>query len=182
MVRSNQLVSTGRKKGGTVTKSQSILRQSYVEKFMLKGYGVTKIASLKINNKKLGALDTISKDMDIIRSRWLDKDPEWFHRARLARIEAAQQLRQQLIRMNELIVELLDGKQNNKLFNTQEGIVSEETNEDLSKKLISAEATLTKIIISLYEIDADFDPEQYIDKKIQESINVKIKETTSAIS
>ena len=78
---------TEKSKGGKVTKSDSIVRQSHVERLMKMGYSLTQISSFKINGKILGAINTISKDMNIIRSRWLEMDPQWFHRARLASIK-----------------------------------------------------------------------------------------------
>jgi hypothetical protein len=136
---------------------------------MKMGYGLTRIAATKINGKKLGALETISKDMDIIRSRWLDMDPEWFHRARLARIEAKERLLEQMIRLGDLILDVKDGKYKTPL-------------ENKPKQLTYAESQLTTVISKLYEIDSDFDPEQYLDKRIQESVHVKIKEATTSTS
>ena len=104
-----QLESTERSKGGRVTKTQSIERQSHVERLMRMGYSLTKISSVTINGKKLGHIDTISKDMDIIRSRWHDMDPEWFHRARLARIEDKERLIEQLNRLGKSIIQITTG-------------------------------------------------------------------------
>lgn len=148
---------------GRITKSQIIIRQAEVEKLMKMGYGVTKIASMTLHGKKLGALDTISKDMDIIHSRWLASDLEWFHRASIARIEAKQRLLEQMTRLGDLILSL-------------NGM------EDSEKTLVYTESQLTTVISKIYDIDADFDPEQYIDKKIQESINVKIKKAETTTS
>lgn len=130
---------------------------------MRMGYGVTKIASMKINGKKLGALDTISKDIKIINSRWLESDLEWFHRASIARIEAKQRLLEQMTRLGDLILKLKDNKDNH-------------------KTLVYTESQLTTVITKIYEIDADFDPEQYVNKKIQESVDVKIKEAETTVS
>ena len=172
----SQLRTSEKSKGGIVTSAAAILRQSHVERLMKMGYSLTRITSTKVNGKKLGAVNTISKDMDIIRSRWLEQDPSWFHRARLARIEAVQRLTEQLVRMNELILQLKNGDYNNEIKSTKEGgaFVSE-SNADLPRKLTYAESQLTTIISKIYEIDADFDPEQYIDQKIRESINHKVK-------
>lgn len=174
---------TNHSKGGSVTKTETIQRQSQVERLMRMGYSLTKIAAVTINDKKLGEIHTISKDMDIIRSRWLDQDPEWFHRARLARIEAKDRLLEQLIRLNELIIELHNGNYNSKSYVTKDGdeVTTTDTFE-LPKKLTYTESQLTTVIKSIYEIDADFDPEQYLDKRIQESVHVKIKEATSTTS
>ena len=170
-------------KGGKVTKTQSIERQSHVERLMRMGYSLTKISSVTINGKKLGEIHTISKDMDIIRSRWLDMDPEWFHRARLARIEAKERLIEQMTRLGDLIIQIKNGDYNSKIQSTKEnGAFIAESNGDLPKKLVYAESQLTTVISKIYEIDSDFDPEQYLDKRIQESVNVKIKEATPTTS
>lgn len=76
---------------------------------MKMGYFVTSIASTKINSKTLGSIKTIIKDVNIISSSWLEMDPEWFHRARLARIEAKEILLEQLIRVSELITKIQNG-------------------------------------------------------------------------
>ncbi len=170
-------------KGGSVTKAKAIQRQSHVERLMRMGYSLTKISSVTINNEKLGNIETISKDMDIIRSRWLDMDPEWFHRARLARIEAKERLIEQMTRLGDLIVKIKNGEYNNKIQSTKEGgAFVAESNGDLPKKLVYAESQLTTVISKIYEIDSDFDPEQYLDKRIQESVHVKIKEAATTTS
>ncbi len=169
-------------KGGSVTKAQTIQRQVHVEKFMKMGYSLTAIASIKIDGNKLAAIDTISKDMDIIRSRWLDMDPEWFHRARLARIEAKDRLIEQLVRLNELLIKLLAGKFDKKEITIANGTTTISVKDELPRKLTYTEAQLTAVISKIYEIDADFDPEQYVDSKIQESIKDKIKEATPTTS
>ena len=179
----SQVESTGRSKGGKVTKASAILRQSYVEKFMKMGYSLTKISTIKIENKKLGSLETISKDMNIIRSRWLNEDPEWFNRARIARIEAKGRLLEQLTRLSDLILELRNGDYNREIHSNKEGgSFVTESNADLPKKLVYTESQLTTVITRIYEIDADFDPEQYLNHTIQESMENKIKETTTATS
>ena len=180
-----QLETTGRNRGGQVTKTQTIQRQSQVERLMKMGYSLTRItAATKPNGKKLGAIETISKDMDIIRSRWLDSDPEWFHRARLARIEAKERLLEQMVRLGDLILKIQNGVYNNSIKSNKEedGAFVTESNGDLPKKLVYAEAQLTTVITKIYEIDADFDPEQYLDSKIQESIRNKIEKEETATS
>ena len=177
------MTTTAKTKGGKVTKASIILRQSHVEKLMKMGYSLTRIASTQVNGKNLGAIHTISNDMNIIRSRWLDMDPEWFHRARLARIEAKERLLEQLTRVTDLIIKLQNGDYNKEIHSNKEGgsfII--ESNADLPKKLIYAESQLTTIITRLYEIDSDFDPEQYLDQRIMESIENKIEKAETATS
>jgi len=177
-----QLPLTAESKGGRSTKSTAIQRQVHVERLMKMGYSLTKISSITINGKNLGAEHTISKDIDIIRSRWLDKDPEWFHRARLARIEAKERLLEQMTRMGDLILKIKDGQYDEVLKIIDKQIDHIPTKENVPKQLTYAESQLTTIISKLYEIDSDFDPEQYLDKRIQESIGNKIKERTPKIS
>jgi len=170
--RNNRVQSTkeSSSKGGSVTLSDSIIRQSHVEKLMKMGFGVTRIAATIINDKKLGTPETISRDIDIIHSRWLDADLEWFHRSSLARIEAKERLLEQMVRLGKLILNL--------------------QNTDKEKTLVSAESQLTTVISKIYEIDADFDPEQYIDQRVQDALKNKIErglsheieESTSTVS
>ncbi len=167
----------GKRGGGKVTAEQRVKRQIIVEKHMLAGYSLSYIAGIKINGKKLGNIGTISKDMNIIRSRWLNMDPEWFHRARTARIEAVNRLKQQLIRSNELVTEIKAGIYNAKTKSNKDdgGDDIIESNTDLPTKLVYAESHQTTIINKIYEIDSDFDPEQFLDDKIKESIQAKIE-------
>lgn len=177
-----QLGLIGKHKRGRTTKAQSSQRQVHVERLMKMGYSLTKIANTIEDGKKLGNIDTISKDMDIIRSRWLDQDPEWFHRARLARIEAKDRLIEQLVRLNDLIIKLLEGEFNNKEVVTKEGVETISIQDELPRKLTYTESQLTTVISKIYEIDADFDPEQYLDQKIMESIENKVKEAAPTTS
>lgn len=178
-----QLVKTRKNQGGRATKAAAIERQAKVEKLMKMGYSLTKISAVTINDKKLGAIDTISKDMDIIKSRWLDQDNEWFNRARIARIEAKERLLEQMTRMGDLILKIMNGDYNNKIQSTKEGgAFVAESNGDLPKKLVYAESQLTTIISKIYEIDADFDPEQYLDQKIMESMENKIEQSKTKAS
>lgn len=145
---------------------------------MLAGFSLSQIASAKADGRKIGAIETVSRDMDIIRSRWLDKDPEWFHRARLARIQATEALKAQMVRLNTLILEILDGQYDTITKNTKDGIEQIETVEERPKKLVYAESQLTTIISKLYEIDADFDPEQYLDARIAEGMKHEFEAKT----
>ncbi len=158
-----QLESTGRSRGGQATKTHNLQRQVHVEKFMRMGFGVTKIASMKINGRKLGALDTITKDIKIITSRWLEGDLEWFHRASVARIKATHRFEEQMVRLGDSILKLKKGKVD-------------------YKTLAYTESQLTTVLAKIYDTESDFDPEQYVNKKIQESVDVKIKKAETAIS
>ena len=163
----------GRSKGGSITKTDSIKRQANVERLMRMGLGVTNIASRIVDGKKLGTYDTISKDIEIIRSRWLKNDIPYFHRASVARIEAKERLLEQMVRIGGYILKLISNKKKND-----------------AKTIIYAESLLTTVISRIYEVDADLDPEQYLDQKIQNALKNKIqgglkheiKESTPTIS
>ena len=155
-------------KGGSVPTPAALMRQSEVEKYMVAGLSATKIAALrKPNSKKalLGSYKTILKDIDIIRSRWMERDPEWLFRAKEARIEAVMRLKAQLVRQNILLTAIKN--------NTYE-------TKDIAKALTYAESQLTLTITRIYEIESDLDPEQYVDARIQARINAKVEaaETT----
>ena len=148
-------------------KAVGIARQVLVEKYMTAGMSLTQIATAKVNGKKLGTMKTITRDMDIIRSRWLDRDPEWFNRARLARIEAETRLTAQLVRLNKLIL------------NTQAGQQGNEVDDSFIRSMAILESRLTDVITKLYEINSDFDPEQYLDSKIKARYEAIKTETPS---
>lgn len=170
-------------KGGSVTKTQILQRQAHVERLMRMGYTLTRIVATTVNDKKLGSSNVLSNDMKLIQSRWLEADPGWMIRANLARIEAKNRLLEQLIRLGDLILEIKAGTYNTQIkTNKKGGSFTIEANADLPKKLVYAESQLTTVISKIYEIDADFDPEQYLDKKIEESLHDKIKERKTKIS
>lgn len=181
-----QSLKTTKKKGGRgseIINVAAIERQAKVEKLMKMGYSLTKISAASINGKKLGAVKTISKDMDVIKSRWLEQDNEWFNRARIARIEAKERLLEQMSRMSDLIRNILNGDYNNTIKSNKDGgAFVAESNGDLPHKLVHAESQLTTIITKIYEIDADFDPEQYLDKRIMESMEDKIEQSKAKAS
>ena len=69
-------------------------RKALVQELILKGVKPLEIANLGVANYK-----TILKDIKEIQSSWLELDPEWFHRARLARIKSEQMYESQLKRL-----------------------------------------------------------------------------------
>ena len=128
---------------------------------MVAGLTITKMASLKNDNGKplIGSYETIAKDVDVIRSRWLEKDTEWFHRAKLARVEAVERLKAQLLRQSLLVADIKNNQYDTK---------------DLPRTLTYAESQLTTTITRIYEIESDLDPEQYVDERIKRRINAKV--------
>lgn len=177
---------TSKSKGGRARYVDVVDRQLQVELLLKKGYGLSEIASTKINNKKLGAIDTIKKDIIIIKSRWLDSDLNWFHRSRVARIEAKQRLIEVLKKQNQDIERIENGEYDNAekiiIIKGEATPLSYSVKDQRTKKLTYAYSQLTLTIAKIYEIDSDFDPEQYIDKKIMESIDEKISESQTEIS
>lgn len=177
--RTKKSLSNGGKKGIL----DKIERQIIVEKSMLAGYTDTQIYNLEQNGERIGTINTITNDINEIRSRWLEMDPEWFNRARLARIEAEKALMSQLQRLNELITKLLDGEYDNSVSSNEEDGSSDATsNDSRPSKLVYAEAQLTTVISKLYDIRSDFDPEQYLDERIKESMNAKIEKAKAKAS
>ena len=85
-------------KGGSVTKSFSINRKKKVEECMLKGLSATQMVDLK-----LGGWETICNDVKEIHRQWLEKDPEWIERVRLARIEVKKKYDAQIQRLRTVI-------------------------------------------------------------------------------
>jgi len=177
---------TSKSKGGRAKYVDVVDRQLQVELLLKKGYGLSEIASIKINNKKLGAIDTIKKDIIIIKSRWLDSDLNWFHRSRVARIEAKQRLIEVLKKQNQDIERIENGEYDSAekivIINGESTALSYSVKDQRTKKLTYAYSQLCLTITKIYEIDSDFDPEQYIDKKIMESIDEKISESQTEVS
>lgn len=177
---------TSKSKGGRARYVDVVDRQLQVELLLKKGYGLSEIASTKINNKKLGAIDTIKKDIIIIKSRWLDSDLNWFHRSRVARIEAKQRLIEVLKKQNQDIERIENGEYDSAekiiIINGEATALSYSVKDQRTKKLTYAYSQLNLTIAKIYEIDSDFDPEQYIDKKIMESIDEKISESQTEVS
>lgn len=182
MSKPKKLTTKEKSKGGAVTKAATLERQQVVEQLMLEGDTIAEISNYSHKGKKLGAENTISKDMDIVRSKWLESDPTWFHRARIARIEAKNRLLMIFKKQMNLIKDLESGDYDIKAVWTKEGQVDLETKENRGNLLTRAYDSVTKTIAKIYEIDSDFDPEQYIDMKIQESIKDKITVTETTIS
>jgi len=176
---------TSKSKGGRSKYVDVVDRQLQVELLLKKGYGLSEIASTKINNKKLGAIDTIKKDIIIIKSRWLDSDLNWFHRSRVARIEAKQRLIEVLKKQNEDIERIENGEYDSAekiiIIKGEATTLSYSVQDQRTKKLTYAYSQLLLTIAKIYEIDSDFDPEQYIDKKIMESIDEKISESKTEV-
>ena len=115
---------------------------------MLKGVKPLEIAQLGVANYK-----TVLRDIREIQTSWLDQDPDWFNRARLARIKSEQMYESQLKRLFAYL-----------------------ENEDLSyKEKLYVEGLVQNVITKLEEKSAKLDPEQYLNQRIKERIDVERK-------
>ena len=152
----HQLTKSDSKRGGTATKITTAERRADVEKYMTAGFSATQILAVRKNKRSIGTPATIKKDMNEIRSRWLDMDTGWFNRARIARIEASTRFKAQIVRLNLAILE-----------------IQKSDDPDRLKKLTYAESQLTTVISRLYEVESDMDPEQELDKKMLEGMKNK---------
>ena len=124
------------------------LEETYPEELMLKGVKPLEIANLGVANYK-----TVLKDIKEIQSSWLELDPEWFHRARLARIKSEQMYESQLKRLFAYL-----------------------ENEDLSyKEKLYVEGLVQNVITKLEEKSAKLDPEQYLNQRIKERLDIERK-------
>ncbi len=85
-------------KGGSITKSSSIMRKNMVEECMLNGMSIAQMVALGLGSKQ-----TISNDLKKIHRQWLEKDPEWIERVRLARIEVKKKYDAQIQRLRIVI-------------------------------------------------------------------------------
>ena len=104
---------------------------------------------LEMANLGVANYKTILNDIRDIQTSWLDLDPEWLNRARLARITSEKMYETQLKR----------------LFTYLE-------NEDLSyKEKLYVEGLIQNVITKLEEKASKLDPEQYLQQRIKERLN-----------
>ena len=78
-------------KRGRKTLVENNKRKTLVQELMLKGMKPLEMANLGVANYK-----TILNDIRDIQTSWLDLDPEWLNRARLARITSEKMYETQL--------------------------------------------------------------------------------------
>tara|TARA_Y100001951_G_scaffold92631_1_gene87557 strand:+ start:140 stop:688 length:549 start_codon:yes stop_codon:yes gene_type:complete len=141
------------KKRGRKTLVENNKRKTLVQELMLKGLKPLEIANLGVANYK-----TILNDIRDIQTSWLDLDPEWLNRARLARITSEKMYETQLKR----------------LFTYLE-------NEDLSyKEKLYVEGLIQNVITKLEEKSSKLDPEQYLQQRIKERLTFERKRLEEA--
>ena len=137
-------VTSGDAKRGRKTLVEINKRKTLVQELILKGLKPMEIANLGVANNK-----TILNDIRDIQTSWLDLDPEWLNRARLARIKSEKMYETQLKRLFAYL-----------------------ENEDLSyKEKLYVEGLIQTVITKLEEKSAKLDPEQYLQSRIRERIN-----------
>ena len=130
-------------KRGRKTLVENNKRKTLIQELMLKGLKPLEMANLGVANYK-----TILNDIRDIQTSWLDLDPEWLNRARLARITSEKMYETQLKR----------------LFTYLE-------NEDLSyKEKLYVEGLIQNVITKLEEKSSKLDPEQYLQQRIKERL------------
>ena len=137
-------VTSGDAKRGRKTLVEINKRKTLVQELILKGLKPMEIANLGVANYK-----TILNDIRDIQTSWLDLDPEWLNRARLARIKSEKMYETQLKRLFAYL-----------------------ENEDLSyKEKLYVEGLIQTVITKPEEKSAKLDPEQYLQSRIRERIN-----------
>ena len=135
-------------KRGRKTLVEKNKRQTLVQELMLKGLKPLEIANLGVANYK-----TILNDIRDIQTSWLDLDPEWLNRARIARIQSEKMYQTQLKRLFAYL-----------------------ENEDLTyKEKLYVEGLVQNVITKLEEKSSKLDPEQYLQQRIRERVNFERK-------
>lgn len=132
-------------------KIATIRRQVFVEQMMIEGLSPIAMANLKDSaGKTIGSYDTILNDVKEIQTRWMLADPKWEHRMHVARIEATQRLLAIQIKLNTY----LQYDDDTVSIKEKMGILQQ----------------LNHNTLKLYEVQSDFDPEQYIEHKISQTM------------
>jgi hypothetical protein len=135
-------------KRGRKTLVENNKRKTLVQELMLKGLKPLEMANLGVANYK-----TILNDIRDIQTSWLDLDPEWLNRARLARIQSEKMYQTQLKRLFAYL-----------------------ENEDLTyKEKLYVEGLVQNVITKLEEKSSKLDPEQYLQQRIRERVNFERK-------
>ena len=135
-------------KRGRKTLVENNKRKTLIQELMLKGLKPVEMAQLGVANYK-----TILNDIRDIQTSWLDLDPEWLNRARLARIKSEKMYETQLKRLFAYL-----------------------ENEDLTyKEKLYVEGLVQNVITKLEEKSSKLDPEQYLQQRIRERVNFERK-------
>jgi len=138
-------------KKGRTTAMAKVEYKATIDVALVEGLSEQEIYALrdKHTHRLMGQPRTIRKWIDEIRTEDLAKDPQWFNRARTARISAEKRLRGQIKRFYFII-------------HSTPGLTWS------AKEILYTESLLTKAVKELYLIESDFDPEQYYKEIIRQ--------------
>lgn len=144
-----------RNRGGRPLSQKTVELRKTIRTLYLAGVPAIRMAEQKIAN-----LNTIYAHIKQIQTDMLDKDQEWFTRARIARLEAEERLQLQLQRILT--------------------VIQDRTSD--TKLRAYYERILTRTTVSLYNIKSSMDPEQWVDEAIKEKIEVERTRQEKAIT
>ena len=139
------------------SKTTTVKRQVYVEQMMIQGLSPIAMSQLRDdNNKVIASYETILKDVEFIHSQWMTNDPEWMTRVSAARVKATKRLEDIQLKLNAFL---------------------QRSDDDVSvKEKMGLLALLQTNTGKVYDIESDFDPEQYINARIvQKAEDERIK-------
>jgi hypothetical protein len=136
----------------TNSKTATVKRQVYVEQMMIQGLSPVAMSQLRDDKGKvLATYDTIVKDVAFIHTQWMNNDPEWMHRVHVARVKATMRLQDIQLKLNEFM---------------------QRSDDDVSvKEKMGLLALIMQNTMKLYEVEADLDPEQYLNQMITDNAN-----------
>jgi len=137
----------GRKQGQNGI--QILERKALVQEMIEKGLDPIEIASLKVGNYK-----TILKDVKEMTAQWIESEPEWYDRTRVARMMAGAQYKQQLRRLFAYL-EDPDGKLQ-------------------QKDVYFVEKLISECIAKIFEVTTSFDPTHYRKMVIEERKSITL--------
>jgi hypothetical protein len=114
-----------------------------------KGLDPIEIATLKVGNYK-----TILKDVKEMTAQWIDSEPEWWDRTRVARMMAGAQYKQQLRRLFAYLED-------------PEGKLQQ-------KDVYFVEKLISECIQKIFEVTTSFDPVHYRKMVIEERKSITL--------
>lgn len=131
------------------TKIKTVRRQVFVEQMMIQGLTPIAMSQLKDSaGKTIGTYDTILNDVKFVQTQWMLQDPEWMTRVNAARLIASKRLLDIQIRINDYL---------------------QRDDDTVSVKEKAGFLQLLQAnTVKLYDVESDFDPEQYVNHLIME--------------
>ncbi len=130
-------------------KIKTVRRQVYVEQMMIQGLTPLAMAHLKDSaGKVIASYETIMKDVKFIQTQWMLQDPEWMTRVNAARLIA----KARLLDIQTKINDYLQRDDDTVSVKEKAGFL----------QLLQANT------VKLYDVESDFDPEQYVNHLIME--------------